>query len=252
MPRWIELEGAANARVVIPGVLLRSDNPRALTQRDVEILMHHHGLQMVVDLRSDVEVARDGDGLLAAAVRHEHRSLFPDRSTGASIDKGALWPGTSTTDVVRHTDFVRAYRGYLKRRPDSVVGAVRAIARSSGSVLIHCAAGKDRTGVVVALVLDAGGLERACIEADYMATAERMEGIFALMRASPTYRDHIAGEEPASIAPSPGTITHFLERLEQDDRGAAAWLLANGLSPDDLDLLVQRVSHAKRGVESRC
>lgn len=242
--RWIDLEGAANARVVLPGVLLRSDNPRAVTDADVRVLVEQHRLGLVVDLRSDVEVARDGEGRLAAEVRHEHRSLFPDRGPDQALDVGTLWPAGATTDVVRKTDFVRAYRGYLRRRPDSVVGAVRSIARTEGSVLVHCAAGKDRTGVIVALVLEVGGAGRGVIEADYLATRERMPGIFALMRRSDTYRDQIEGEDPEAHAPSPGIITRFLDGLDEEFGGAAAWLRGQGLSPDDIDALRARVSGA--------
>ena len=62
------------------------------------------------------------------------------------------------------------YLAYLRHRPDSVVEAVRTMAAPGGAVLVHCAAGKDRTGVVVALALAAAGVSRGAVVADYVAT----------------------------------------------------------------------------------
>jgi protein-tyrosine phosphatase len=73
--RWLALEGAANARVVVPGVLLRSDNLQALTTRDVRLLVGSEALEVVLDLRTDVEVALEGPGPMIGepGVRVEHR-----------------------------------------------------------------------------------------------------------------------------------------------------------------------------------
>ena len=77
--RWIPLDGAANARVVVPGVLLRSDNLQSLTARDVGVLVEREALEVVLDLRTDVEVALEGPGPITREprVRIEHRSLYP-------------------------------------------------------------------------------------------------------------------------------------------------------------------------------
>jgi hypothetical protein len=191
-PHWIELEGAANARAVVPGVLLRSDNLQSLSSADVRALVDDEGVELVIDLRTDVEVALEGPGPIAAerGVRIEHRSLHPDSGGNTDIDADTVRPWGSAFDdeLPEEAGVVRAYMSYLFRRPDSIVEAVRSIARAHGAVLVHCAAGKDRTGVVVALALDAAGIERAAIVADYVATAERIEAIIARLVSSPTYR----------------------------------------------------------------
>ena len=82
---WIALEGAANARVVVPGVLLRSDNLQSLTARDVHLLTDKEGVEVVLDLRTDLEVELEGPGPITREprVRIELRSLYP-RSGGAA------------------------------------------------------------------------------------------------------------------------------------------------------------------------
>jgi protein-tyrosine phosphatase len=245
--RWIELEGAANARVVVPGVLLRSDNLRTLTHADVDRLVREHGLEGVIDLRSDAEVARDGTGLLAAAGVHvAHLSLFRETPRGHVVDPTMLWPEAAkpTAELARE-DFARAYIAYLRRRPDSAVAAARLIARADGAVLVHCAAGKDRTGTIVALTLAACGVPVGEIEADYMASEGRMEAIFALLARSATYGKKVAGEVPHDHVPRAGTMRRFLQLIDSELGGADAWLLRGGLVPEDLMRLRARVRQAR-------
>ena len=74
---------------------------------------------------------------------------------------------------------MRNYLGYLSDRGENVVAAVRLLADpDAGPALVHCAAGKDRTGVFVALVLDAIGVERDAVVADYALSAEQVEALF--------------------------------------------------------------------------
>ena len=120
---------------------------------------------------------------------------------------------------------MRSYLGYIESRPDSVVAAVRAIARADGAVLVHCAAGKDRTGVVVALALDASGVSRERSPSDYLATAERIEQIIERLRSSETYRAELEGHDPQDHAPVPGTIERVLELVDEQSRRRGALAL---------------------------
>ena len=245
-PRWIALDGAVNARTVAPGVLLRADNLQSLTAADVRALVDEHALEVVVDLRTDVEAAREGSGPMTAErqVRIELRSLYPDSDRGADLDATAVkpWEARFEDELPDEPPVVRAYIGYLRQRPDSIVGAVRAIARARRAVLVHCAAGKDRTGVVVALALDAAGVERATIIADYLATAERIDAIVARLISSPLYRDQLEAHDNREHAPIPGTMERVLEIVDERHGGSVAWLLAHGLEEPDLQRLRRRLS----------
>jgi protein-tyrosine phosphatase len=136
---------------------------------------------------------------------------------------------------------------YLRRRPDSVVGSVRTIARADGAVLVHCAAGKDRTGVMVALALDAAGVDRDTIVQDYLATRERIEAIMARLMSSSTYRAELEGHDPQDHAPVPGTIERLLELVDERFGGSVAWLAAYGLGDADLERLRRRLAPARTG-----
>jgi protein-tyrosine phosphatase len=246
--QWLLLDGAVNARVVIPGALLRSDNLQSLSPRDVRTLVDEQGLELVVDLRTDVEVAREGPGPLAAepAVRIEHRSLYPDSGGNTDINADTVlpWGIDAVPEDVDESPVVRSYLSYLRRRPDSIAGAVRGIARAQGGVLIHCAAGKDRTGVVVALALEAAGIDRATIVADYMVTAERIEAIVQRLANTDTYRDNVGSADPRDLAPVPGTIERVLELVDERHGGARPWLAQGGVDSDDFARLRTRLGGA--------
>lgn len=81
-------------------------------------------------------------------MRIEHRSLYPDSGGGTALEADTIrpWTAADEREAPEEVPAVRAYMSYLRRRPDSVVGAGRTIACADGAVLVHCAAGTDRTG----------------------------------------------------------------------------------------------------------
>jgi protein-tyrosine phosphatase len=273
-PMWLPLDGAANARDLggrptdagartAPGRLLRSDNLQGLTPSDVRLLVDQVGLRTVIDLRTDVEVALEGPGPLTAepAVEIRHLSLFPESGGRTDIDADALLPwqedgvterretalGGAAADPESRA--VAFYVAYLRDRPDNVVAALRAIASSPGAAVVHCAAGKDRTGVVVALALSVAGVPRAEIVADFVATADRLPALLARLRASDTYRDDLNSRPDDSHRPRAGTMEQFLAHLDAQFGGPLGWLAAEGFGPDEVARLRARLVPSAVGVE---
>jgi protein-tyrosine phosphatase len=253
--RWIALDGAANTRVVVPGVLLRSDNLQSLTARDVRVLVDQEALEVVLDLRTDTEVELEGPGPITREprVRIEHRSLYPRSGGHTDLDAATvnLWPPTSPSGWPDEPRVVQAYLSYLAARPDSIVASIRTISNARGAVLVHCAAGKDRTGVVVALALDAAGVDRTAIVSDYLATAQRIDAIMARLVSSPTYRSELEGHDPRTHAPVPGTMERVFELVDAGFGGSAAWLSAHGLNPAELEQLRRRMAPDHAGESTR-
>jgi protein tyrosine/serine phosphatase len=261
--RWVVLDGAANVRDLggLPvhggrhtrtGIVLRADNLQDLSDADVELLLER-GLHTVIDLRSGAEVAAEGPGpLTATTVQHLHLSLVPE--TGRATDAGGRlsslredrerWLPKVREILQRHGADARLapYLGYLRDAPHSIVAAARAVADpASGGLVLHCAAGKDRTGVTVALILDAVGVEREAVIADYAASAEVIEAVVARLASSPTYGPDLVGTTTAQHAPDPATMRALLAEVDETDGGAAAWLQAHGLTDDELSALRKRL-----------
>jgi protein-tyrosine phosphatase len=253
----VELEGAANARDLggLPrtdggdtarGVLLRADNLQALTPGDVRHLVDDLGVRLVVDLRTAVEVELEGPGPLVRDGRAEvrHRSLYPEAGERTDIDVGVVFPwraGAAGEDA-SESPAVRAYLGYLRDRPDSIVAALRDAASADGATILHCAAGKDRTGVVAALALALAGVRRDAIVADYVATADRLEPLVARLRASTTYGDDLRGRTLDSHRPRAETMERFLAVLDERHDGPAGWLARHGFRDADAAALRERLA----------
>ncbi|WUI03377.1 tyrosine-protein phosphatase [Spirillospora sp. NBC_00431] len=257
--RWIELDGAVNARDLggLPttdgrttrrGRILRSDNLQDLSVADVRLLLDDYDLKNVIDLRSDAEVRLEGPGPLARipAVTVHQLSLFAEggRHTDVAadtIDADRVLPWQERLNSGPEQDrSLRLYLGYLSDRADSIVAALRVMTRTDGSSLVHCAAGKDRTGVVCALALDVAGVTREAIVADYAQTGERLEAVLDRLRASDTYAADLDSRPADSHRPHAVLMEKFLTRLDEEFGGTTGWLSGHGWTPDDTDALTAR------------
>src|SRR5919108_1651088 len=232
--RWVDLDGAANVRDLgglevagggrtTSGVLLRADNLQGLSEQDVARLVDDIGVRVVVDLRTGAEVALEGPGPLVAdgRVNIRHRSLYPEAGERTDVTVDGLLPWQQLP-LRGHDDepaAVRAYLSYLRDRPDSIVAALRDVAHGDGATVVHCAAGKDRTGVVCALALESVGALREAIVADYVATGDRLLRLLARLRSSPTYAGDLDGSADESPRPRAKTMRRVLELVDERHGG---------------------------------
>ena len=256
---WIELDGLANLRDVggmptsdggeiTAGRLLRSDNLQALTTTDIDRLLEL-GLSDVVDLRSEYEVESEGPGPLAGHPEvhiHQH-SLFrewregvgeekPDVRSDAVPDEALPWVDLTPT-VTAENPVASIYLSYLADRPDSIVASLRHIGGADGATLVHCAAGKDRTGTVVAMALSVAGADRDAIIADYAASTERMEAIVERLLGSRTYADNLRDRPMSSHVTHPETMQVFLDFVDSEYGGAEPLLGRMGWTDADSERL---------------
>jgi protein tyrosine/serine phosphatase len=254
--RWIALDGADNARDLgglpagdgrstLPGRLLRADNLQNLSEADVRLLVDDIGVRSVADLRSIGEVRSEGPGPMTREplVSIANLSLVPevghntDAAADEVVDLGPLvLPWQEESRQERNSRGAGAiYVGYLDDRADSIIAALRLIAGSDGATLVHCAAGKDRTGVVVALALAEVGVPRAEIVADYAASAERVDEVFRRLASSPTYADDVKLDDPDidKHRPKPISMEQFLDALDELFGGGPAWMRQNGWTEEE-------------------
>jgi protein-tyrosine phosphatase len=249
---WIDLEGAVNVRdlgglptvdggTTVPHRLLRSENLQDLSPADVATLVKEIGVTTVVDLRTTGELEVEGPGPLdaVAGVHHEHYPILKELGSASEAVSEALLVTKIERDRARYPDDITTghYLGYLEERPDEVAGALRAIATADGAAIVHCAAGKDRTGVIVALALTTAGVEPDAIVADYMATADRIDAILGRLRNSRTYAKDLSERPVQAHLPRAETMRAFLEQLDVRYGGLPAWLAGNGFTDEDISLL---------------
>jgi protein-tyrosine phosphatase len=253
--RWLRLDGTTNTRDLggLPtsdggttafGRVLRSDNLQTLSDDDVRCLVEDLRLRDVIDLRTTAEVLLEGRGPLRGVegVTHRHFSLLPERGHHTDVfaaeedELPELPAGWAETVLPRQTTeadeveppAVRSYLGYLHHRPDNVLAALRAVATGDGAAVVHCAAGKDRTGVVAMFTLAAAGVPDEEIVADYAMTADVIDALVAKLRQSPTYAEDMTRREVAVHTPRAETMRRLLEILRERHGGPLGWLEENG------------------------
>ena len=268
--RWVRLDGTTNTRdlgglpttdggITAPGRVLRSDNLQTLSDADVRRLVEDLGLREIIDLRTTAEVLLEGRGPLRGVpgVVHRHFSLIPERGRHTDVfaveedeaveDLPADWvesllPRQAAALDAEEPPAVRAYLGYLADRSGAVVDALRALATAdSGASVVHCAAGKDRTGVIVALALAVAGVGHDDIVADYAMTADVIDALVAKLSASPTYASDMESRDVASHTPRAETMDRVLTLLDERHGGATGWLEAHGFGASEQAALKSRL-----------
>jgi protein-tyrosine phosphatase len=214
-------------RRVRAGRLFRSATPHFLDVAGARRLLELTGVGVRVDLRSRTEVAEAPGPHLAAverAVKH-----LPLRSGGPWV------PDETLVDL---PDRVAAhYLHYLQHASESITATVRTVASAEDAVLVHCTAGKDRTGVVVALLLSSVGVTPGAVAADYARTREELEGLWAQLRGLPAYEERLAALPEEALSAEPATMERFLARVDEEHGGAASYLARHGVTADELDAL---------------
>lgn len=100
--------------------------------------------------------------------------------------------------------------------------------------LFHCAAGRDRTGVIAVLLLDALGVTREAMMADYALTAHGIAPIIDRLAGSEPYRAQLAGTTAADHQPRVAVMSAFLEWLEENWGGARPWMREHGVTTAEL------------------
>jgi protein tyrosine/serine phosphatase len=239
--RLVALEGCANfrdvggypvrgGRRVRRGRLFRSDALHQMTDADVRRVRDALGVRTVIDLRSSAEIASDGVGPLPLPpVRRHHLPLFE----GGEI---------ATRATPRPLD--ELYALMLRFARGAIARALDVIAGSDDPVVFHCAAGKDRTGVIAAVVLGILGVPDEHVIDDYAFTRKSLERIVARLRASEGYQHVLDDLPPDTLHAEPVTMARLLAHAQREYGGLRAWALRAGVSPSTVASLEQRLLEA--------
>jgi protein-tyrosine phosphatase len=202
--------------------LFRSDSLSPVTADDARLLTEDLGLLAVVDLRTSREVERDGRGGLAdVALHYHHVPLIEEVDIGPDARR--------PFDRSLH----EAYAHLLGRCAGRISEALGAIAGEAAEhpTVFHCTAGKDRTGIVAALVLAFLGVSDEDIVADYILTQDVMP---TMMERYPrrALRSGAGDRYPSPILRAEAeTMSETLSVLAEEYGSADGWAAAADLDP---------------------
>ncbi|GAA5029157.1 tyrosine-protein phosphatase [Actinopolymorpha pittospori] len=214
----------SDGRRIRPGALIRSDNLTRLTEAGVAAV-RQASVSRIVDVRTTDECARYPSPFATDPLYVN----MPLEREG----EGAPWDPTWTLD--------QAYVAMLDRGPDLIAAAVGAIADAPpGAVVVHCHAGKDRAGNIVALALRVAGVPPETVAGDYAVVDPRMRDHFAdqlVLVDDPAERDQLA----ESFTARPETMLATLRHLDDRYGGVETYLRQGGLTAAQFDALRNRL-----------
>ncbi|MFJ9842205.1 tyrosine-protein phosphatase [Kitasatospora sp. NPDC101155] len=230
-----------------PGVLYRSAQPYPAADEAVVAQLRACDIRTIVDLR-DPRETHPADWAAA-------------EEAGIAVVAAPVNPATDALTARMSTmttaaDLGEFYVLLAESAPEAVTVAVEAAARP-GAVLLHCAAGKDRTGLLTALLLDLLGVPADLIVADYARTADALPQIFANL--AERHRTALNGQGATRVTDSDGrhltipapllqapaeAMTVFLRRVHTHHGGAATFLPACGVPAATLGAFLAKAAVA--------
>jgi protein-tyrosine phosphatase len=254
---------AANARdvggfrtrsgaTVRTGIAYRSNALNTLTDADKQTMIAHR-IGTVIDLRSPNEVAANPDGL--PPVAYIRRPIWNSGDDfylavnriiagGPAAQQAALGDGGAAK-------LMRDYYRWMITSPVSrsaLAQTMRDVASSPTPVLFHCTSGKDRTGLLSAVILTAVGVDEQTVRRDYLASNTHLEAGNRAQMAYLVEKGLVA--DPALFAPILGVQRDFLDASFDQMRrsyGSFDRFLTAGLQLSDRDLRTLRSRLIQRG-----
>ncbi|MFN8630906.1 MAG: tyrosine-protein phosphatase [Chloroflexota bacterium] len=208
----------AGGRVTRWRTLLRSDELTQLPRHAADEL-RALGVRQVIDLRWPDELERSPNVFAAdPSIRYRHVPLLVD-------------------DPTPHLGLAGMYRHVLDERLPQLVEVARILLEPDGvPAIVGCAAGKDRTGITIAVLLSLAGVADDLVVEDYALSA----GYFAI--ENPTIPADDWRHPPLVVDSPPEFMASALDHLRDAHGGVRALLRSGGLTEAELDALVDRLT----------
>ena len=216
------------------GAVVRSDNVRGLTDAGWRALADH-GVTRIVDLRWPEELAEDQPRDVDIDVVHVS-------VVGETYDAGYVAELdahlASVEDVADH--YAWSYVDFLERYRDRFGLAFAAVADADGTVVVHCMGGKDRTGIVSALLLRLAGVRLDAIGEDYAVTAANLEP--STSKWIPAITDEVARAKWEKLRDTPAdAMVRVVREIDRRYGDVASYLRAAGLTEAQIERLRERL-----------
>jgi len=214
--RDIGLWKGKNQRFILPFRFLRSDRPKEDSE-ELNAFLKEHSIQDVIDLRTHKVIQKLPNPLAADSYFQYHHLPLEE---GSTISLQSMQPSELYNLMVEHKDVFYQVFSIFAHAPHGV--------------LIHCTAGKDRTGVVIALLLELLGVKEEIIIEDYAYSSDILDGNYpAYQKSHPDFKPFLGKSDPDNMKT-------FLHDFHQKYHSAHDYLIAIGLKEEELLLIEQK------------
>jgi protein-tyrosine phosphatase len=224
-----------DGRTTKPNTLIRGDALHGLDD-DGRAHLRSLSVRTVIDLRRHTERETHPDLLDDVGARVVHLPLFDaERGAGATGDLELTLDGI--------------YRMLVEHRGPAIAAVIRELAAPGAlPAVVHCSVGKDRTGVIIALVLSVVGVPDEVIALDFAATGlfltDEHRQVMIAMIASYGMEESQAAQLMSS---DPVLITEVLASVRRHHGSVESYLVAHGVSLEELDALRRELLEALPG-----
>lgn len=212
--------------------MYRADGLHRLTAGDIETV-RALGLHTVVDLRSNAEIEKWGT--------FPHEVIQLNFTHHPVIDQ--TWELDSQAERTDHDFLVWAYEQMLEVGSARFATAIEELARPGAlPAVFHCAAGKDRTGLLAAMVLESLGVPRTVVLADYELTVQGMVRMRSwLVRHHPEAAASLAETPSAFLMALPAALGDVLDGLAVRHGSVEQYVKSIGVSDAALQSLADQL-----------
>jgi protein-tyrosine phosphatase len=201
--------------------LIRADNLHKLTP-DGQAALCSYGVRTVIDLRLAHEIGKTPNPFAAQRDLAESPAYLNlplhDPAANAAMD---VAPSMMDEYII-----------ILEQSKPLVAGVIQAVASglAEGAVVVHCHGGKDRTGIVVALLLSIAGVPRETIIEDYALSEAQLEPLHAAWLEEQRIAQGHPVDRPRWMHSRPETMRGVLDFLDREYGGPEGYLQAAGVS----------------------
>ena len=203
------------------GVVVRADSIRALSERGWQALLDY-GVRSAIDLRASDELAVDPSGDAPIPVVHSPLA-------SSDLDWWSMRDG---------------YLEVLERSRPQFASVFGLLAQAQKPVVVHCQGGRDRTGLVVALLLALAGTDFETVAADHALSEQNWAPYLDAFYAGADTEQELERRRRVT-APAGRAVVEVLEEVERRYGGARRYLAEGGVSEADLDRIVLRFHGAE-------
>lgn len=211
------------------GRIFRSDALWQLPTEARAALLDSLGVKIAVDLRSSAEV--------------EAAPVDPALSTALAVHHLPLWDGQrpNRESGIMQLPLAQKYGMLASVAMHPIREAVSTLLSADAPAVVFCSAGKDRTGIVSAVLLGALGASTEAIVAEYARTEDNIEAVWQRLAEMRGLRQTLGHLQPGDRHASPETMTDFLDILREGFGGLEDYIAALELPNPLLDTARQRL-----------
>lgn len=209
--------------------IFRSDSLDDLTDSDINFLKRHN-VKAIIDLRASIELDEDVPRIHSDEDFHVHKLPLSD--------SWEIWD--ELTGDERKSLLSRRYQSYVNEAGSNIALAIKIIItelEENNSVVFHCTAGKDRTGVVALILLSLLSVNKDEIVSDYSKTKIALPHIIEKLSTKKQFKERLITNPPEVYEANEITAIQFLDAFESEFGSFANWATSHGISENEIDNL---------------